>query len=34
MHKMKMRSLADLVSAIQKINEIDSARPGGTAPAQ
>jgi two-component system, LuxR family, response regulator FixJ len=29
MHKMKMRSLADLVSAIQKINEIDSARPGG-----
>jgi FixJ family two-component response regulator len=34
MHKMKMRSLADLVSAIQKINEIDSARPSGAAPAQ
>ena len=34
MHKLKMRSLADLVSAVGKINEIDSARPSGTAIAQ
>ena len=34
MHKLKMRSLADLVSAIGKINEIDSARPSGTAAAR
>jgi FixJ family two-component response regulator len=34
MHKMKMRSLADLVSAIGKINEIDAAKTSGTAAAQ
>ena len=34
MHKLKMRSLADLVSAVGKINEIDGARPSGTAAAQ
>ena len=34
MHKLKMRSLAELVSAVGKINEIDSARPSGTAAPQ
>jgi len=34
MHKLKMRSLADLVSAVGKINEKDAARASGTAPAQ
>ena len=33
MHKMKMRSLADLVSAIGRINEMDAERAGGTAAA-
>jgi two-component system, LuxR family, response regulator FixJ len=34
MHKMQLRSLADLVSAIQKINASDGARPGGPVTAQ
>ena len=34
MHKLGMRSIADLVSAVGKINEVDSARPSGAADPQ
>jgi two-component system, LuxR family, response regulator FixJ len=34
MHKLKMRSLADLVSAIGRINEIDGAQSGGATTAR
>jgi FixJ family two-component response regulator len=34
MHKLKMRSIAELVSAVGKINELDEARASGTAASQ
>jgi hypothetical protein len=34
MHKLKMRSLAELVSAIGKLNEADEATVSGTAASQ
>ena len=34
MHKLEMRSLAELVSAIAKLNEVDEATVSGTAASQ